>query len=891
MTQHYLKKLFSPSSIAVIGASNKPGSVGMKVFKNLLKADFCGKLYAVNPKHQHVQGEPCYASLSEIKAPVDLVVIATPATAVVAILADCGKHQVSAAIVLSSGFSEVGKEGKALEQAMLAAARRANVRLMGPNCLGLMRPHIRMNATFDNNFAVPGTIALLSQSGAITSGVLDWAMEREMGFSTIASLGNNADIDFGDALDYLALDPYTKSILLYIEGVNRPRHFMSALRTAARMKPVIAIKAGKNSQGARAALSHTGALIGGDDVFDAALSRAGAVRVMKIEDLFSASEVLSSHKKITGNRLAIITNGGGIGVMAADRAAELKVELPDLSEGMVATLNKVLPSQWSHHNPIDIIGDAPPERYHAALAACEKEESIDAILTMLVPVAMSEPLKVAKQMVKDVKHMEKPVLVCWMGEKQVKSSWRLFAKHQIPHFNTPEKAVEAFSYLARYHHNQQALMEVPGTEFVESQSDIAGAKDIIQAVLKSGRTVLTTNESKAVLKAFGIPVTETIPAETAEAAVNAAKKVGYPVVMKINSPDISHKSDVGGVVLNIANDQAVTEAFDNMMAQVEKNSPKAKLLGVTIESQAVSPNDREVMIGVMHDKVFGPAISFGAGGVLVEIMHDRALALPPLNRVLAESLIAETRTAKLLKAFRNMPAVNLDSLVDILLRVSEMVCELPFIQEMDLNPLKIDDKRVIAIDARIVVAPITQPFVPYSHLAIHPYPSDLVRTETLAEGVSITIRPIRPEDASMEHEFIKDLSEQSKYFRFMAHLSELSPTMLARLTQIDYDREMALVATIQVKKQEKMIGVARYCLNSDNETAEFSLVVADSWQHKGVGTALMNVLTTIAKSKNIKQLIGSVLANNQNMLELVNNLKFDIVPNDDPKIKIVTRKI
>jgi acetyltransferase len=891
MTQHYLEKLFSPSSVAVIGASSKLGSVGMKVFKNMLQANFSGKLYAVNPKHQHVQGQTCFASLCDIKAHVDLVVIATPAVTVPQILADCGKNKVNAAIVLSSGFSEIGNAGKALEQTILEAAKRAKVRLMGPNCLGLMRPHIQMNATFDNNFAMPGTIALLSQSGAITSGVLDWAMERKIGFSAIASLGNNADVDFGDALDYLALDPYTKSILLYIEGVNRPRHFMSALRTASRMKPVIAIKAGKNTQGARAALSHTGALIGGDDVFDAALNRAGAVRVMKIEDLFSASQMLSSHKKVTGNRLAIITNGGGIGVMAADRAAELKVELPEISDSMVTQLNKVLPAQWSHHNPIDIIGDAPPERYHAALEACAKEESVDGILTMLVPVAMSEPFKVAKQIIKDAKHTDKTIVVCWMGEKQVKSSWALFAKHQIPYFNTPEKAVEAFSYLARYHHNQQTLMEVPGTEFRESQSDVQGARSLIEAVMKSGRTVLTTNESKSVLKAFGIPVTETIQCKTAESSVMASNKVGYPVVMKIDSPDISHKSDVGGVVLNLATENAVKEAFVSMMTKIGKSTPKARLSGVTIEPQATSPNDREVMIGVINDKVFGPAISFGAGGVLVEIMQDRALALPPLNAILAKQLISKTRTAKLLENFRNMPAVNIDSLADILLRVSEMVCELPFIQEMDINPLKIDDKRVIAIDARIVVAPVTKPFVPYSHLAIHPYPTDLISLKTLEDGTVITIRPIRPEDAKIEHEFVKDLSDQSKYFRFMAHLSELSPEMLARLTQIDYDREMALVATLDVKNHSKIIGVSRYYINADNTTAEFSLVVSDSWHNKGVGTALMDALTEIAKAKKVTQFIGSVLANNQNMLELLKNLKFDISHNDDTKIKTATKNL
>jgi len=773
---------------------------------------------------------------------------------------------------------------------MLDSAKRYQVHIVGPNCLGVMRPHINMNATFDNNFALPGSIAFVSQSGALSAGILDWAMNKKIGFSAIVSLGNNADMDFGDILDYLALDPDTASILLYIEGIKSPRHFMSALRAAARVKPVIAIKAGKKSQGSRAALSHTGALIGSDDVFDAALRRAGAVRVMKIEDLFSASEILSSSKKLQGNRLVIITNGGGAGVMAADRASELNVELPKLNDNLIKELSKVLPTQWSHQNPIDIIGDATPERYHAALEICKNDENIDGILTVLVPVAMSNPFKVAKQIIHDAKQNNKFILACWMGEKQVKNSWKLFSKHNIPYFDTPEKAVEAFSYLADYYHNQQLLMQVPAPLSQQFQSDVATERSIIGSVLTQNRTVLTAHESKKILKLFGIPVTETIEVNTEEDAVNAANSIGFPIVMKINSPDISYKSAAGGVYVTIKTEKEVRDTFRKLMERFKTNYPHTKIYGVTIESQYENLFDREVMIGVIRDIVFGPVISFGAGGTLVEIIQDRVLALPPLNRFIAQQLISKARILKTGGKLHELSAIQLENIVKILLRVSEMICELPYIQEMDINPLIINETGMIAVDARMVVARQPHPFIPYNHLAIHPYPNYLISSHKLPDKTKITIRPIRPEDAEIEQEFTRNLSTQSKYFHFMEHFQELAASTLIRLTQIDYDREMALIALYQEKNEETMIGVARYITNLDNETAEFALIVADAWHNKSVGSTLMTMLVDIAKSKNLKALMGIVLSSNIEMLELTKHLGFEVSSCEDPMIKIVTKK-
>lgn len=890
MSQHYLKKLFSPSSIAIIGASDRPNSVGMKVFKNLLEGNFEGKIYAVNPKHTQIQDQLCFPSIKKIKDTIDLAIIATPANTLPDIIIECGEKGVDTVIVLSSGFSEIGQQGKILEKSMLNAAKKYQIRLLGPNCLGIMRPHIKMNATFDNNFALPGSIALVSQSGAVSAGILDWAMNRMVGFSAIVALGNNADINFGDILDYLTIDPKTKSILLYIEGIRNPRHFMSSLRAAARIKPVIAIKAGKNIQGTRAALSHTGALIGSDEVFDVALRRAGAVRVLQMEDLFSASEILSSQKKINGNRLVVITNGGGAGVMAADRVSELNIELSALDDNMSMELNKVLPSQWSHQNPIDIIGDATPERYHSTLQICKNAENIDGILVILVPVSMSNPTQVAKQIIHDAKKNNKLLLACWMGEKQVRASWKLFAKYNIPYFDTPEKAVESFSYFVDYYHNQKLLMQVPPSTPQQSKPDIINASSLINSVLSEGRTVLTAYESQKILKLFEITVSEMVEADTAKKAIHAAKLFGFPIVMKINSSDISHKSAANGVILNINTEKEVNDGFKKLIEDAKLHYPKAKIKGVTIQHQLENTFDREVMIGVIRDIVFGPIISFGAGGTLVEIFQDYALALPPLNYFIAHQLISTTRILKSCGKLQQLSKTQLENIISILLRVSEMVCELPHIQEMDINPFIINETGMIAVDARIVVAKQATPFIPYSHLVIHPYPNYLVTSHQLPDK-TIIIRPIRPEDAELEQDFIRSLSSQSKYFRFMGYIRELSPMMLVRFTQIDYDREMALVAIDKENKKEAIIGIARYITNSDNKTAEFALVVADAWHKKGIGTTLMNNLCKIAKSKSLKELIGCVFLNNIAMVNLMKHLGFKILNSEDPTILIVIKEL
>lgn len=703
LENHYLDDLFNPTSIAVIGASGRPDAVGFKVFHHLMQGQFKGSLFAVNPKYTVILNKPCYVSVKEIQDKIDLAIITTPAAVVPQIIDECGQHGIRSAIVISAGFSEMGSQGRALEQIILEKAQRYQMHFIGPNCLGVMRPDAHLYATFDNNFALPGDIALVSQSGAICAAILDWALCREIGFSTIVSIGNSVDLDFGDILEYLALDPATKSILLYIEGVHYPRRFMSGLRAAARIKPVIALKAGRNATGVRAVHSHTGALVGDDDVFSAALNRAGAVRVMTIEALFNAAQILSSSYRASGDRLMIITNGGGAGVMAADAATNLQLMLLPPSEALLNELNPLLPAAWSHQNPIDILGDATPGRYRAAMEACLKDDNTDALLTVLVPVAMSQPLEVAKEVVVFAKQTTKPLIACWMGEKQVTASWQLFADHHIPCYSTPEEAVSALAYLSQYQQNQQLLLQIPEPLSAAAKSDVAGANLIMNAVLNEQRKILTTVESKAILSAFDIPVSQTIVTHTPNEALVTAESLGFPIAMKINSPDITHKQDVGGVLLNLTNGEAVRAAFNKMIERVKARKPEAKISGVTLEHMYKNTNYREVMIGVMRDKVFGPVISFGMGGSLVEIMQDQAVALPPLNSFLAQQLIAKTRAMKLLGSFRGKPPVNMNALINILLRVSDMVCELPQIQEMDINPLLIDENGAIAVDARIVI--------------------------------------------------------------------------------------------------------------------------------------------------------------------------------------------
>ena len=878
--RHYLSPLFQPASVAIVGASPEPGTVGAVLAENMT-AGYRGALYAVNPKHRSVNGLDCYPAIGKIPQRIDLAVIATPAHTVPTVIEQCGEAGVRAAVVITAGFSETGPAGARLERALLENAHRYRLRVIGPNCLGLMRPDIGLNATFARGGALAGSIGLISQSGAVCTAMLDWAHSHGVGFSSVVSLGGSTDVDFGEIIDFMVNDPKTEHILLYIEGVRDARRFVSGLRAAARVKPVILMKVGRHPAGSRAAMSHTGAIVGADDVFDAVVRRAGAVRVSTIGQIFAAAQAFASHIWPRGDRLAVITNGGGPGVMAADRAADLGIPLAELSARTVESLKGALPANWSHSNPLDLIGDADAARYAAATAACLADENVDGVLVMLTPQAMTDPASAAQAVIDAARDSSKPVLSCWMGEEQVIPARRLLGAARIPVFRNPEGAVEMFAHVASFYRNQRMLLRTPGPLSHQAPPDLEGARAIVESALAEHRGVLNEMESKALLAAFQIPIAKTMVAHSPTEAMLLAQELGYPVAMKVNSPEITHKTDAGGVRLNVANAQSVRTAYQEIVDAVGQHRPGAHINGVAIEPMIVRPNGRELMIGVIRDPVFGPAITFGSGGTAVEVHRDRAVALPPLDAFLVEELIRSTRVSKLLGAFRHLPAVDLAALENVLLRVSEMVCELPWLEELDINPLIVDESGAVAADARVVVRRAPPGRIAYGHMAIHPYPAKFVRTWQLPDGHVVTLRPIRPEDAAIEQEFVKGLSDESRYFRFMNTLRELTPMMLVRFTQIDYEREMAFVAVVDDDGKEVEIGVVRYITNPDGDTCEFALVVADAWHRRGLGRRLMELLIEVARARGLNAMVGHVLANNKSMLELCTDLGFVIAESPD----------
>ncbi len=891
MDRYPLHGLFNPGAVAVFGASPRPDSVGGRVLRNIREAGFAGDLVAVNPKYESVEGVRCHPTLGAAGVPVDLAIVATPARTVAEIIEQCGAAGCRNAIVLSAGFGEGDGAGAPLAKVLASVARRANVRLLGPNCVGMVRPWLGLNATFLRAETPRGHLALVSQSGALVSAIADWAGPHHLGFSALISLGNSLDIDFGDVLQVLATDAQTTAILLYVEGVHDAPAFISALRQAARVKPVIVLKAGRHAEGSKAAHTHTGALIGNDAIFDAALERAGAVRVHTFGQLFAAAEILSPGSRTRGDRLAIITNGGGAGVLAADRAGDLHLSLSAPSEQTLTDLDAVLPAYWSRGNPIDILGDAPPAHFTVAVKAALADPAFDGVLVMLTPQAMTDPEAVARAVIDAIPpDNPKPLLACWMGETSVAAGRELLSSNHVPDFSAPELAVEAFAYLAQHQHSRRLALEVPGPMHDDQPPDLEGARMIIDAALAEGRSMLSDIESKALLRAFHIPINITIEARSASDALVAAETVGYPVAVKIHSPQISHKSDVDGVRLGVRSAAGVRQAFNEITAAAAARRPDARIEGVTVEAMAAVEHGRELVIGVSRDAVFGPAILFGAGGTMVEVLRDNAVSLPPLNAVLANRLIDRTRVSRLLEAFRDRPAVDRDAVIGVLLRVSDMVCELPQITELDINPLIAGPAGVLAVDARVAIARPPAKDGPYDHVAIHPYPRALVRHEHLADGTPLTIRPIRPEDAQSEAEFVRELSPTAKQFRFMGSIKELTSEMLARFTQIDYRREMAMVAVTVENGRAVQHGVARYSINPDNRSCEFAIVVSDRLQGQGIGTRLMQALMEAARAHGLTRIEGIVLRHNDPMLKLMDDLGFTISGDPDDRDQMIVER-
>lgn len=893
MEQHYLTDLFEPKSVAVIGASDTPGRLGGLIFSNLRKAGYTGACYPVNPRHKTIQGERAWPTVDAIDGRIDLAVITTRPTTIPEIIDQCGRAGVKAVIIIAGGFGESGHPGAALERKVLEAAQNHGIRVLGPNSLGIIRPELGLNATFAEIEASPGNIALVSQSGALCTAMLDWAKANEVGFSSVVSLGGSADVDFGEVLDYLVYDNRTHAILLYIEGIRDARRFMSALRSAARIKPIILLKVGRHASGLEAARMHSNVPQGADDVFDAAVRRAGVVRVQQIYQLIYAAKALSTRFAPKGNRLAIVTNGGGMGVMAADRASDLGIPLAALTPATLKHLDSKLARNWNHANPIDLLGDATPEHYREAVSACVVDENVDGVLVVLAPQSPGHSLAAAQAVVDIANQHRKPVLTSWMGEASIGDSRHLFTRSGIPTFRTPEPAVELFSHLSAYYRNQQLLLQAPGPVAQLSQPEVEGAVMLVEAILAERRKVLSEMESKSILRAFRIPVAQTMIARSPTESLLLAEQIGLPVAMKIDSPDVKHKSDLGGVRLNVQTAAAVRNAYTDIIETVHKHRPKASINGISIEPYVARPHGRELSVGVVRDPVFGPVITLSAGGTSINTLTERAVALPPLNRYLARDLIQSSRVRRLLEPYRDMPAANLEAIEIILRRVSDLVCELPWVEELEINPLIVDEEGAIAADARIVLRHMSAGGDRYAHMAIHPYPTHLVSRWELPDGDCITIRPIRPEDAEMEKRFMKAMSDESRYFRFMDSVRELSPTMLVRFTQIDYDREMALVAVSESHEEnDTQIGVARYTANPDGESCEFALAIADAWQKRGVGRRLMTALIDVARNKGYRRIIGEVLSGNSKMLGLMSSLGFTLLPHpEDAQIKRVIKPL
>ncbi len=872
--QHYLTPLFQPSVVAVIGATPREGALGYVLVQNMLAAGFRGKLFAVNPKHTEVLGVACVKSIADIPQRVDLAVVATPAPTVPEIIAECAKARVRTALILSAGFAESGADGAEMERQIVQIARKHDIRILGPNSLGIARPISGLNATFAHAAPQAGNIGFISQSGALCAAILDWAKTSHVGFSNVVSLGGSSDLDFGEVLDYMIWDYRTECILLYIEGVRDARRFMSALRTAARAKPIMVIKVGRHPVGSRAAHSHTAAIVGEDHVFDAALRRAGGVRLKYLTQMFAATKALFTRFRPRGNRMCIITNGGGPGVMAADRAGDLGIPLAELGPETVTTLNRLLPRAWSHDNPVDMVGDADPERYEATLKTVLADSNVDGVLCILTPQAMTRPYEVAERVVEIAKKADKPILCCWMGESLVVKARELFEANAIPSFRTPEPAIDLFSHIYAYYANQKLLTQTPAPLSSLEPPRLEDARAIIERAQEDSRNTLTRAEAREVLAAFNIPVRRTMVAHNAEEAVSMAYELGFPVTMRPNA--VSTQRNQQGIKRFPASAVATHLAFEELYHDLEVIDPAAAALGISIEPRSDTTNVRGLVIGIHHDPVFGPVISLGEYGTDSEGIAGRTLALPPLNSFLVQDLIDTHRYAPRLNAWNGLPAVDRQKLEFVLLRVSEIACELPAIRSLEIQPVFVDDRDSIAVDVRIVIARTPRDAGRYEHMAIHPYPSRLVQTIKLRDGTPVLVRPIMPEDAELEQQFVRGLSPETKYFRFMSALRELPPSMLAKLTQIDYDREMAFVATVSRGGDEIELGVSRYAVNPDGHSCEFAIVVSDNAKGSGLAQQLMDILILSAKERGLKEMKGIFLTSNDRMLAFVDKLGFTL---------------
>jgi acetyltransferase len=878
-----LDVFFSPKTVAVIGATENPGSVGRTLLWNLVTSPFGGTVYPVNPKRPSVLGVKAYKSISDIPEPVDLAVIVTPPPSIPGIIRECGENGVRGAVVISAGFKEIGPEGAALERQLLEAAQAADIRIIGPNCLGVMSPLSGLNATFATTIARPGSVGFISQSGALCTAVLDWSLKEMVGFSAFVSVGSMVDVGWGDLIYHLGNDPKTKSIVIYMESIGNARSFLSAAREVALNKPIIVIKPGRSAAAAKAAASHTGSLTGSDEVLEAAFRRSGVLRVNNIADLFYMAEVLSKQPSPKGPRLTIVTNAGGPGVLATDALIMGGGELAELSPETMEAYNAVLPATWSHNNPVDIIGDASPERYAKALEIAAKDPNSDGMLVILTPQAMTDPTLIAEQLKPLAKQEGKPVLASWMGGVDVAAGEEILNRANIPTFPYPDTAARAFNYMWQYSYNLRGLYETPAMpeESAAWTPDRKLVGDIIQRSRAEGRTILTEFESKQVLAAYGIPVAQTIIATDAAAAVKAAGQIGFPVVLKLYSETITHKTDVGGVQLNLGSAEAVDRAFKAIQKSVTEKVGAQHFQGVTVQPMIKLKDAYELIIGSSLDPQFGPVLLFGTGGQLVEVFKDRSLALPPLNSTLARRMMEQTKIYKALKGVRGRKPVDLQALEVLMVRFSALVAEQRWIKEIDINPLLASPDGLIALDARVVVhgPEVTLEQVPRT--AIRAYPTRYQAPWTMKDGATVNIRPIRPEDEPAMVRFHETLSERSVYLRYF-HLMNLEQRTtherLTRICFIDYDREMALVAERRnpVTGESEILGVGRMMKVHGSRDGEVAVLISDHWQGRGLGKELLARLLIVGADEKLNRLVADILPDNRGVMRICEKLGFSL---------------
>lgn len=869
-----LHSFVTPNGIVLFGASQAEGTLGYGLARNLRQGSFAGQCHFVNPKYQEIEGQRCHASLDSVEARLNLALIAAPPDSIPDILESCSRRNIRSAIIYSTGLREVDANGRENLQSLQQIAARQQIRILGPKALGIVLPHIGLNATPIAKIVPVGNLAFISQSSAICAGILDWSMNNEFGFSAIFGAGEGTDLELPEILDFLAADPKTESILLYLEGLHDARRFLSAARAAASVKPVIAVKAGNHPVSARIAEAHSKARVDRDDAFDAALRRAGVLRVKSIGDMFSAAKALTTTRMPKGNCLAIISNGGGPAVMASDTAAELGIELGALTPETKELLNARLPPVWSDGNPVDVLFDASPERFVGTLATCIDDPNVDGVLAILSPNTFVSPTELARAVIEATRQITKPLLTCWMGESDAREGRATFAKEGIPTFRTPENAVVAFAFMVNWVRNQKLLKETPPALTSYQEPDTERAQAIVAHALGENRQILSLPEAKEVLAAFHIPVSPTRAARSADAAVGIANQIGYPVVMKLAMHGMGQQILGAGERVYPKSAEEVETAFRNL-TKIGSNRE------VYLEPYIDKPSGRELRISIRPDRVFGPVLALSEGGVAPDIYDARSIALPPLNPRLVGEMIGVPHVARLLGPLRQMPAVAEEPLREILLRVSEIASELPWVRALDISSLLADEHGAVVTDVRVDIRPLPANSARYSHMAIYPYPAQFAGEWTLKDGTPCTIRPIRPEDATALQEFVRGLSHRSKYFRYFSSVSELTQNLLARYTQIDYSRELTLVATVRRDGRTKILGEANYAALPDGKICEFAIAVANETAGQGLGSRLMRCLMEAARQQGYTEIRGQVLPDNEPMLTLMDALDFIVRLTDD----------